>query len=193
MDKIICLVGESGSGKTTLCKELKKQGYNIIKSYTTRKTRSKDEYGHIFITRDEIMKNRGIQYNPNICNLDMAIQFSIGTDENTIAYTYFDNEHYYATKGQYQGKGSSIYVIDPAGVKYLRKKITDTEILTIYIKCDKEVRLLRMLKERETESVKDRLINDKEAFRIIQCDYCVDGNREINEVLKDVIHIIESE
>lgn len=167
MDKIICLVGESGSGKTTLCKELEKKGYNIIKSYTTRKARNKNEYGHIFIDKMENINK-----------------------ENLIAYTYFDNEHYFATKKQYQGKGSSIYVIDPAGVKYLKEKVDNAKILTIYIKCDKEIRLLRMLKEREPKSVKNRLINDKEAFRIIQCDYCVDGNREVDEVLKDVIHII---
>jgi len=181
VDKIICLVGESGSGKTTLCKELEKQGYNIIKSYTTRKQRSKDEYGHIFINTvptKAISDGEG-DFNRIIDKKDM------------IAYTFYNNQHYWATKKQYQGKGVSIYVIDPDGVKYLREKVTDTKILTIYIKCDKEIRLLRMLKEREPKSVKDRLIHDKEAFRIIQCDYCVDGNKKVDEVLKDVIHIIE--
>jgi len=190
MDKIICLVGESGSGKTTLCKELEKQGYNIIKSYTIRKPRSKDEYGHIFVNENNSTVEM-FKWNTTINHEGKTVL--CGYYPEIIAYTFFDNNSYWAEKGQYQGKGTSIYVIDPDGVQYLKEKVTDAEILTIYIKCDKEIRLLRMLKEREPESVKNRLINDKEAFRIIQCDYCVDGNREIDEVLEDVIHIIESE
>ncbi len=47
-DIIICLVGESGSGKSTIAELLEKEGYNYIKSYTTRKPRYKGERGHIF-------------------------------------------------------------------------------------------------------------------------------------------------
>lgn len=54
MDKLILLVGPSGSGKTTIAKELEKEGYNIIHSYTTRKPREPNEWGHTFVDRNEL-------------------------------------------------------------------------------------------------------------------------------------------
>lgn len=188
MDKIICLVGESGSGKTTLCKKLEEQGYNIIKSYTTRKPRNKDEYGHIFVNENNSTVEM-FKWNTTINHENKTVL--CGYHPSIIAYTFFDNSHYWATKEQYQEKSVSIYVVDPAGVKYLKEKVTDAEILVIYLKSDKKVRLSRMLKERDPKAVYDRLKNDREAFRIIQCDYCVDVNREVDEVLKDIIHIIK--
>ena len=56
-DKIICLVGPSGSGKTTIAKELEKEGYNIIHSYTDRKPRVENEWGHTFVSVEEMSKS----------------------------------------------------------------------------------------------------------------------------------------
>jgi guanylate kinase len=95
MDRIIALVGESGSGKTTIAKELEKRGYNVIKSYTTRPEREPGEWGHIFG--------------------DMDWYFNDTNGDRVIADTFYNNEYYWATKEQYQGKGTSIYIIDPLG------------------------------------------------------------------------------
>ncbi|APM40118.1 AAA family ATPase [Clostridium kluyveri] len=180
MDKIVCLVGESGSGKSTIAELLEKEEYNYIQSYTTRKPRFEGEKGHIFIGDANISYiNEAISKNELISDV--------------IAYTFFNGNHYWATKEQYQGKGISVYVIDPSGVKYLKEKVTDAETVVIYLKCDREVRLLRMLKERDPETVRDRLKNDKEVFKIIQCDYVVDSNRKVEEILEDVKSIIGGE
>ena len=56
MDKIVCLVGPSGSGKTTIAKELEMMDYNIIHSYTTRKPREPNEWGHTFVDRNELVQ-----------------------------------------------------------------------------------------------------------------------------------------
>lgn len=177
-DKIICLVGESGSGKSTIAELLEKEGYNYIQSYTTRKPRSEYEKGHIFV-----------DYAPAVLNIPDVSEESI-LKSGIIAYTYFDNNHYWAAKEQYKGKGVSVYIIDPVGVKELKNKIKDAEIICIYIKVDKEERMRRMLIERDLQSVKDRIEHDDEAFKIVQCDYVVSNNKNIRDTVDLVKQII---
>lgn len=193
MDKIICLVGESGSGKSTIAELLGKDGYNYIQSYTTRPERYKGEKGHIFV--DCLPEKDFYIYD--------CIDNKVEPQENVIAYTFYSGNHYWTVKEQYHGKGTSIYVIDPAGIKYLKEKTTDAEILVIYLKADEEIRQHRMF-NRETKYVTNspsrscmaglligqRLINDKEAFKVVPCDYVVDANRGIKEVLKDIEELI---
>lgn len=193
-DKIICLVGESGSGKSTIAEQLEKEGYNYIQSYTDRPKRDELEKGHIFITEAEYFQ--------------ATIQSEF--NHNWIAFTFYNGHHYFATKEQYKGKGTSIYVIDPVGVKYLREKVTDAEIVVIYLKCDEYTRFKRMVdrsynkvthsgvsineRRRITTTIRHtadkRIINDREAFKIVECNYTIDANRSIENVLYDVKSII---
>lgn len=181
-DKIICLVGESGSGKTTIAKELEKQGYNIIHSYTTRPPREKDEWGHIFV---------------------WDIAYRCTPKEEIIAYTYYDDHHYWAIKDQYQGKGNSIYVVDVAGVDYLRQNVKDAEVIVVYLKCDERQRCERML-DRLTEEqfynlspeefyrqINERVEKDKEYFAVVKCDYCIDANGTIGQTLDLIKQVIK--
>lgn len=176
--KIVCLVGESGSGKSTIGELLEKEGYRYISSFTTRKPRFEGERGHIFTT----MK----QYE---CNRATGI---------IVAETFFDGEYYWTTKGQFYGE--CIYVVDPVGVKDLKEKMKDAEIVVIYLKTDQSIRYDRM-KEREMKNsitelyahkkVLQRLIHDEDAFRVIPADYVVSANNIIEEVLKDVRDVIK--
>jgi len=176
MDRIVCLVGESGSGKTTIAKKLEKQGYNIIKSYTTRPPREKGEWGHIFVD---------------------CIDNEVFPSNNVIAYTEIKNHHYWALESQYKGKGISIYVIDPRGVKELKDRLWnkniegEVDVIGIYFKADEKVRLDRVSKECGSEEAVKRLARDKGKFYVIDCNYVVDANRSVEEVLADVIEIIE--
>jgi len=177
-DKIICLVGESGSGKSTIAELLEKEGYNYIQSYTTRKPRYEGEKGHIFT--------------------DDASRFyeDIYLKNEYIAYTYFDGHHYFATKEQYQGKGTSIYVVDVTGIKKLKQRVKDAEIVVIYLKCEQHTRWDRMCwrKHKDTNiadfDIWERIDHDKEAFKIVECNYVVDANRPIENVLKDIKSLI---
>jgi guanylate kinase len=180
-DKIICLVGESGSGKSTIAELLEIEGYNYIQSYTTRKPRFDDEKGHIFVN-----------YIPTVLNLNGCSEEMI-LKSGIIAYTYFDNNHYWATKEQYKGKGISLYVIDPLGVKELKNIVKDAEIICIYIKVDETERVRRMLTKRDIQDVNDRIEHDREAFKIIQCDYVISNNDNIENIIKLINQIIKIE
>lgn len=191
-DKIICFVGESGSGKTTITKQLEeKYNYNVIKSFTTRAPREPNEYGHTFMwfeTEAELESHLA------------------SIKDKMIAYTHFDKYDYWATKDQYQGKGISIYIIDPDGVKELKKRVKDIEIIIIYFKTDKETLWERMCVRENVfdpqyldkeffikrEKISKRIKHDHEVFKVIECNYVVDTNRSIEEVVKTVSEILKS-
>lgn len=209
MNKIICLVGESGSGKTTLCQELEKEEYNIIKSYTTREPRYEGEYGHTFVSRDEILDRYLPKFDLNSIAKDEAVKYILTEEKKftpIIAYTFYNGEHYFATKEQYQCKGTSIYVIDPAGIKDLLQRVKDAEIVIIYLKTERWIRACRMWHRKYDNSpciwpephdwgdidgeIKQRINHDRKAFKWVFCNYVIDANRKVEEVLEDIKEII---
>jgi guanylate kinase len=198
-DKIICLVGQSGSGKTTIAKELEKAGYNVIQSYTTRPPREPNEWGHTFVNPHDYV------FNDDKGQVFKKVGGGVALGLNMIAYTHFDNAYYWTLPDQYQGKGISIYVIDVAGVKIIREKVKDAEIVVIYIQADEETRKRRMiwryntthndsiLADGKLDDLERRMDNDRKAFRIIPCDYAVDNNGSLEVAVEAVKKIIEGD
>lgn len=184
-DKIICLVGASGSGKTTLAKELEKQGYNIIQSYTTRKPREENEWGHTFI--DSVIKNNGIYIETSTRRYYKDFMIAYFND-------YDKGEHYFATKEQYQRKGTSVYIVDPKGAEQVHENVKDVEVVTIFLNAYWETCRTRMFTDtrRTPKQTIERVDRDVIMFEVVKCDYSVDANRETKEVLKDVVKIIEN-
>jgi len=178
LDKIVCLVGESGSGKSTVVECLEREGYNYIKSYTTRPKRSENENGHIFVD-EEYFKNK---YNNE--------RFK----EKLIAYTEFNEYKYWSTEEQYKDKGISVYTVDPSGASELKNNTKNCEVIVIYLRVDAEERFNRMEKSRGRDHALNRLNYDRKVdiFNIIPCDYVVNGNRTIEEIVKDIKGIIFS-
>ena len=166
--KLILLVGASGSGKTTIAKELEKLGYNIIHSYTTRERREPDEWGHRFTKSNKV-------------------ECFIG---EMIAYQQIYGVEYFATREQYMNKGTSIYVVDPKGAKDVKTNVKDAEVITIFLMADEITRNSRMLFNRNAGDTQERVERDREIFKTCKCDYVVDANREVEEVLKDIVEII---
>ncbi|HHV43020.1 MAG TPA: AAA family ATPase [Clostridiaceae bacterium] len=190
-DKLILLVGPSGSGKTTIAKELEKEGYNVIHSYTTRPPREPDEWGHTFVN-------------------DVALEELYDKQDTIVAFQMLYGNAYWATKEQYQGKGTSIYVIDPKGAEQVKESVKDAEVVTIYLQCGKFERWDRMMyraglnktvfsaeqmKEHRERAlaIQTRIENDDKMFSIVKCDHIVDANRNIEEVLTDVKSVIEQQ
>lgn len=174
MDKIICLVGESGCGKSSIAAKLEEEGYNYIKSYTTRSKRNKTEGGHIFVDESSFNKSKS---------------------EELIGYVEFDHYKYWSTREQYKGKGTSIYIIEPSGAIKLKNDVNDCEILVIYLKVDSTERFKRMKVDRGLEIAERRLVNEAETgiFNTIKCDYVVEANRNMFEVICDIKKIIQNQ
>lgn len=129
---MLCLVGRTCAGKTTLAVELTHDcGFNMVKSYTTRKPRdgeietvmsnfnpyvfgeSKD---HIFICEklaDELMHTRHI-----------------------VAYTEINGNKYFVTREYLLNDtyGNLVYVVDPRGVEMLKQTCADDfDIVVLYL------------------------------------------------------------
>lgn len=184
-DHIIGLIGKSGSGKTAIAEYFKAKGYNVIESYTDRPKRYENEGGHIYISTEEVEQYK----------------------DEMIAYTFFDNHHYFATRSQYRGKGITFYTIDPVGVTVLENIVDDAKLTFIYINTDESIRRERMykrsisgnvsighekLKEKVEEEVARRIKHDDAAFEIVKCNYVVDNNGSLSDTVRKIEKIIES-
>ena len=88
------------------------------------------------------------------------------TSGDIVAYTFYNGNHYFATMGQLYE--SDLYVIDPAGVDYLKERARYVNLVGIYLDIDSTAQMVRMLKrgDRFDQAVR-RIQNDKEAFQTI--------------------------
>lgn len=162
---IFLIVGESGSGKTTIVSSLEKK-YNLtsIPSYTTRPPRSKNEYGHIFVTQEEF-----------------------DSLQNLVGYTKYNGYEYCATSEQVEEH--DLYVIDTKGVDYFKTSYRGKkQVKVIYIKSSISTRIERMEQRGDDfPSIMERIINDVIDFRNVStyADYIIENNKDAN--LKNVI------
>lgn len=142
MKNIYCVVGVSGSGKTTLAELLEgKYGLKTVQSYTTRPQRYEGETGHIFVNKEEFD--------------------ALG---EMCAYTNFAGNEYGVTADLVDA--SDTYVIDVAGVKYLKEKYHGKKnINTITLRCSETVVRNRMAARGDSEEkINERIEHDALAF-----------------------------
>lgn len=185
MDTIICLVGERCSGKTTMARILQSKGYNVIQSFTTREKRDDNEWGHEF-------------YPASYNIMEKWWNSKEERPDDIVAHQKLYGEHYWVCKQQYEGKGISIYTVDPKGVKHLQKNEKKAKIIVVYLKADKETRLDRLFKRCiPAHEISTTLEVDVELFKIIECDYVIDSNyspkntyENVNEVLSRLVENI---
>lgn len=182
-DTIFCIVGESGSGKTEIAKVLYNAGVNVIQSYTTRKPRHNNEWGHIFSTYNKFLLAK--------------------SKKEVIAETYFAGNWYWAEKNQYQGFGNTIYVIDVHGVNVLKQTIKDANIVVLYISATEENRFKRMVERYIKDNpnlhnvktlakmeAKRRIEHDRQVFKNFSYDYIIDNNQSLEKAINTVMEIL---
>lgn len=173
----ILIVGESGSGKNTIQDYLTSlYGHKPLLSYTTRPKRFPEENTHTFIDEGEYYRCRA--------------------ENNIIAYTYYNGNHYFAT--EHQLKESDVYIIDIEGIKYLKEHST-IPFIVFYIKVPKLKRIERMKQRGDSEQqIKKRIEFDEKAFGKGKdlCNYVFENNNslytaaKINKIIKNLEMLI---
>lgn len=164
----ILLVGSSASGKDAIAHELVRKGYKQLLSYTTRPKRAGENDTHIFITDDEVDQYKN----------DM------------VAYTQIGQYQYFATRQQLEE--SDLYVIDPVGVKYLKKIVKDIKFITIHISLPEEIRFQRAIRRGDKKGdIIKRFIDESERFK----DFVVNGEYDYsitNYDLEKTVDVVKS-
>lgn len=138
--KIFCIVGETCSGKDTLVRKLQEydpETFRPVVSFTNRPIREGEEDGreHYFLTDDQFTEKRYME------DGRIVAYTKISTTENSDGYEYM------ATLDEVMK--SSIYVIDPQGLEYLKTNFNDKiDAISIYISCPYEMRQARAKENR---------------------------------------------
>lgn len=150
----ILLVGKSGSGKNTVQDYLvNKYGLKPLVSYTTRTKRYPEENTHTFISMQE---------------------FANFKQGDFIAYTFYNGNHYFATKEQFDE--SDVYIIDTKGIEYIRGLNIVTPYIVVYLDVPVDVRAERMaIRNDNSDMIAERIKYDKTAFDGIEdlCDFSI--------------------
>lgn len=183
--KIILVLGESATGKTTLIEEMNKRyNYQAVQSYTTRARRSKDETGHIFVKEEDYTFLSNIKDKD-----DTKIYDKVGNEINTVAYTYFNGNHYWATLEQLQDKNTYYYAIDKKGIDYFKQKVENSvEYEIVYITAPIWRRIYRLIKRDGLLKGASRLINDCKMFKELEYQHQIKNIHLENSVwrLKEI-------
>jgi len=172
--KTILLVGESSSGKDSLATLLENDGYKVLKSYATRPRRQNEGNTHIFISPEEVEQYK----------------------DDMIAYTKIGEYEYFSTKQQLIE--NDIYIIDPEGVKYLKSKIDENDVVVIYINVSEIERMDRALHIRKDniQDINKRFKAEKKQFDEFKLnaefDYSL-SNYDLVKAYKILKNIIEVE
>ena len=145
MNKPLYLVcAKSFTGKDYIVDKMCKD-FNMSKvvSKTTRKPRYAGENTHVFVTKEQALKELS----------------------NSLADTYFDDNYYYTDLESVNNK--DFYIIDPNGIENFKYDlIKDREVISCYIDCDFWTRLKHSIKRQDgiIKTIK-RFINDIKEFR----------------------------
>ena len=141
------IVGRTGSGKDYLAQKIVElstsitennipintEPMTILKSYSTRPTRTESEDTHTFITKEE------------------AAGYT-----DRVTTTKIGDYEYFATADQIEH--TDLYIIDPHGIEKLTKNMPDTEFQIIYVKADDDLNRRINAVKRAEDKIKEEEI-----------------------------------
>jgi len=149
--RLVLIVGQSGTGKNFFT-----SAFNLIAipSFTTRPKRKNEINGieHEFVT-------------------EASWKTVYSKQKNILAYTYYNNNHYWVTKEQFENQDYDVYIIDPEGVYFLLNKEFNRDYSIVYLKASIFKRIKNMLSRNDSiRNIFIRLLNDTKVFSKFEKD-----------------------
>ncbi len=180
---IIILSGPSGAGKTTLLnkvfrkKNIKAKFIRAI-SYTTRKIRPKEESGkdYFFISKRKFLelKRKGFFL-----------------ESQRVLDNYYGTAKYFHDMAARENK-NLILCIDVKGGLYLKKKIKQGKIVTLFIAAPSELDLFKRLKKRTeaAQTIQKRIALAKKEMKVSRLYDSIIINKDLNKSLRELEKVL---
>lgn len=171
---LIVLVGKSASGKTTLEKYISDNfRYDKIVSCTTRPMRQDEVWGkdYYFVSEDKFE--------------EMLIR------DELVEHATFNGWSYGISKKEIEEKRDGVVVVNPAGLRRLRK--LGIPMVVLYVMCDDKTRYKRCIdRGDDIVEIALRSRSDKDCFNGIEdeVDRCILGTNTVESNAVEVFELI---
>ena len=162
---LLVIVGKTGVGKDTISKSLYDMGYNKIVTYTTRPKRENEIDGrdYHFISKNMFLAMKSLGYFADITsfrayNNNKKETWYYGVTQQSLVECNYHNS--------YSTKGDKVLIVNPSGLKTLRK--SNTPMLVFHV--DLPTDIIRERLEQRGDSQKEinrRLKADAKDFKNI--------------------------
>lgn len=179
--KVILFIGPSGSGKTSLIRSLVSkypQIFHEAVSTTSRLPRVGERDGIDYYFRNKLYF----------------------ATESFLEQTYYSGNFYGLTCQEVIDKRKEKHLlaaVDINGLRQLQKLIGEENIISFFVWAPVETLRERMIKRGDyEEKIKERMENILKAHEwenIKYCDYKIDNDNQINDVLNDIERILKKE
>ena len=179
----IILVGKTACGKSTTAKLMEKLGYQRIVTDTTRPKREGETDGidYHFRTQDEfdVLKEAG--YYAESVDYEAA----------------FGHCSYGSAKEAYESKKDSVIVLNPYGLKMVKKNVVSGSTISIFMDVPEDILVERLhIRGDAEDEITRRLEHDRIDFADMPkvCDYTISitGKETEEEILKKVLVLVDS-
>ena len=172
---MIIIIGCAGSGKSTIEKELVKDGYKKIVSYTSRPIRANecDHCDYHFLSEDEFKK----KYNEGFF----------------AEHTVYNGWYYGVAKEDCHN--DSLVVVEPYGFRQLKSK-PELKVTSFFINVPERVRLKRMVDRGDNlMEVFRRIFSDQGVFQGIEdeVNYVIGNDRPLEETIDEILLVLRKD
>ena len=179
----IILVGKTACGKSTTAKLMEAMGYQRIVTDTTRPKREGETDGidYHFRTQDEFEVLKEAGYYAESIDYEAA----------------FGHCSYGSAKEAYESKKDSVIVLNPYGLKMVKKNVVSGSTISIFMDVPEDILVERLhIRGDAEDEITRRLEHDRIDFADMPkvCDYTISitGKETEEEILKKVLVLVDS-